>query len=144
MSKFNRPAVTDQDYYDASMVYAKNPNYTGVRMLKQCEKRFHFNTNPAEICPKNSYLNYGCLDNLGKDLVCNEYLVPPMPVTQEQHAIRQSISNRWKQVSLEGCTVKRVMDWSPSSSIDRNTPVSTVPMNTSAVAEMGLPDDMKM
>ena len=141
MSKPNR-GCNENEYYDSSMEFARDPSAPGARMLRQCQDTFKFNTVPAIDCPKNSYLNYGCLDNIGKDLLYNENLVPPVPETHEQRAIRASIANQWRQISLEGCTVQRVMGWTPSTPIDRDAPVSTVPMNANGVAEMGLPSDI--
>ena len=111
----------EKDYYDTTMLFEKDPNVPSVRMLRQCEDTFKFNNNPKVYCPPHNYLNFSCLDDLGKDLVNHEYLVPPIPETQEQRAIRASIANQWKNtVSLEGCTVSRIIDWTPSSKIDKS------------------------
>lgn len=110
---------SEKDYYDTSMMYKKDPNLTGVRMLKQCNDTFKFKKDPKLDCPVHNYLNYGCLNNLGKDLLNNEYLVPPLPDTPEQLAIRESIARQWRDsVSLEGCTINRNNNWTPSSKFD--------------------------
>lgn len=93
--------------YDTTQLFQDKPKLPGFQMLKLCNESFKFTQNKEEDCPTNQYLNYACVGGLGRDLLCDKMLTPPLKSNSQIEAIRQSEKARWKRISLEGCSIDR-------------------------------------
>ncbi len=97
-------------FFDATTLYKKDPNATQVRELTQCNDFFHFRRDPEVDCPEDSYFDFGCVDSVGRDLLCNEPINKMQMPDQTRLALEQSKFDKWNTISQEGCTVQRFAD----------------------------------
>jgi hypothetical protein len=84
--------------------YLDNHNLLLEKQALNCSKQFkRFTVNPLEDCPTDSIIKYGCIDDLGKDLIYHKDIIPPVKLTWAANLVRETTQRRMKLIGQEAC-----------------------------------------
>ena len=99
--------MTGPESYNSTQLASTDADDNRVRNMTQCFTISNFHRDKEVDCPKNAYLDFGCVDDIGRDLLYGRP-INKLPLPDDTRlALEQSTFAKWKLVSQEACTKQR-------------------------------------